>query len=307
MPLGRWSAILLLALSGPAVAFTPVLPEGATPTATVEEPLGTARIAIGPYAAGGVPADRREGRVLRQAWRIPGSTAGTLEILSPLRQQMEAAGYHVLFDCAGAECGGFDFRYRIEVLAEPEMHVDLGDFRFLSAERQGPGTAEAVTVLVSRSSEAAYLQIVQVGAGSAMPPSAPVPPAGMPDGAGGAIAALQSAGFVVLEGLDFASGSATLAGGDPPALVELAGWLKADPSRRLVLVGHTDASGGLAGNIALSERRAEAVAARLVALGAQAAQVTAHGVGYLAPRSPNATEAGRLANRRVEAILPVTE
>ena len=36
---------------------------------------------------------------------------------------------------------------------------------------------------------------------------------------------------------------------------------------------------------------------------APAAQVSAEGAGYLAPRASNLTPAGRLANRRVEAVL----
>jgi OOP family OmpA-OmpF porin len=62
--------------------------------------------------------------------------------------------------------------------------------------------------------------------------------------------------------------------------------------------------GTLENNIALSRARAEAVRQHLVeALGVDPAQVSATGIGYLAPRATNATAAGREANRRVEAVL----
>ena len=38
----------------------------------------------------------------------------------------------------------------------------------------------------------------------------------------------------------------------------MAAWLQANPDGTIALVGHTDASGSLAANTALSERRAEA-------------------------------------------------
>jgi OOP family OmpA-OmpF porin len=72
----------------------------------------------------------------------------------------------------------------------------------------------------------------------------------------------------------------------------------------VALVGHTDAEGGLAANIDLSRRRAAAVRDRLVAQhGIAAERLSAEGVGWLAPRATNATEAGREANRRVEAVV----
>jgi len=74
----------------------------------------------------------------------------------------------------------------------------------------------------------------------------------------------------------------------------------------VVLVGHTDASGALAPNIALSRARAQAVRAALVALGAKADQIGAEGAGYLAPRATNLTPEGRAQNRRVEVMLTPT-
>jgi OOP family OmpA-OmpF porin len=128
-----------------------------------------------------------------------------------------------------------------------------------------------------------------------------------PESGGGAIGRrLAEGASAVLEDLVFGSGSSELADGSYASLAELADWLAQDPQRRVVLVGHTDASGGLAANDALSQARAESVRNRLITRhGVAAAQVTAEGVGSLAPRDTNATDEGRARNRRVE-VMPAT-
>jgi OOP family OmpA-OmpF porin len=108
---------------------------------------------------------------------------------------------------------------------------------------------------------------------------------------------------VVLPGLDFETGSAALADRTYPALRALAGYLAADPARRIALVGHTDRVGELDSNMALSKQRAASVAERLVDRhGVAPEKLESHGVGYLSPRAPNATSGGREMNRRVEAV-----
>ena len=85
---------------------------------------------------------------------------------------------------------------------------------------------------------------------------------------------------------------------------ELAAFIQARPGLKLALVGHTDSTGGLDGNIAVSRKRAEAVRDRLIAdYGVPSTNVQAQGMGYLAPIANNLTAAGREANRRVEVIV----
>jgi OOP family OmpA-OmpF porin len=120
-------------------------------------------------------------------------------------------------------------------------------------------------------------------------------------------AALDTSGRAVLEDLEFASGSASLSEVDYASLAAVAAWLKANPGTTIALVGHTDASGSLTANIALSERRAKAVAQVLIdRYGAERARVAAEGVGFLAPRATNQSEEGRQKNRRVEVIVTST-
>jgi outer membrane protein OmpA-like peptidoglycan-associated protein len=92
---------------------------------------------------------------------------------------------------------------------------------------------------------------------------------------------------------------------DPPALPvlnELRDALRADPGLRLAIVGHTDNTGTAANNRPLSQRRAEAVRAWLVAQGIEAARLRAEGRGPDQPVADNATEAGRSLNRRVQVV-----
>lgn len=294
---------VLAAFPGIVLAFAPDLPAGAVETAASTSEAASYDLALGPWTETGFDRRRLEGARRDRAWRIASSSLTTLQILAPLREQILAAGYSLLFECETDGCGGFDFRYETDTLPEPAMHVDLGDFRFLSARRG----ADHLTLLVSRSGESGFIQITEITDGPIRAPqpataqnTVPAPAAPESDFA----AALETQGRAVLEDLRFDSGSTTLGPDRLASLAALAGYLAAQPDAQVALVGHTDTEGGLAANIALSKRRAEAVRAALIAdYGVAQAQVSAEGAGWLAPRASNQTPEGRLRNRRVEAVL----
>lgn len=74
------------------------------------------------------------------------------------------------------------------------------------------------------------------------------------------------------------------------------------------VAGHTDSSGSESYNQALSQRRANSVAAYLQSRGVIADRLIAIGAGELHPIASNDTEDGRARNRRVElTIVPLTE
>lgn len=316
---------------GPVQALDLRFPGPAESTASRSEALASIRLPIGPYAAGSLPTQLAEGALDQMAFRISLSQPSTLELLQSLRDQVAAAGYEVLFECETDACGGYDFRYGTEILPEPEMHVDLGDFRYLAARRGGSDKVEYLALIVSRSSQDGFVQVTRVGKAGQVARDAIATTLSAssksPDLTAGKATALASAkpgqsvpGLAelgnrlelgqsqVLEDLVFASGSSSLAAGDYVSLAVLADWLKANDQRKVTLVGHTDASGGLAGNIRLSQLRAESVRQFLLFTHKVApAQVQAEGVGYLAPRDSNQTEEGRHRNRRVEVIATSTE
>lgn len=76
--------------------------------------------------------------------------------------------------------------------------------------------------------------------------------------------------------------------------------LSGDRSKRVVIEGHTDERGGREYNLALGQKRAEAVAKSLTLLGAQSAQIEAVSYGKERPAATGSDEAAWAQNRRAE-------
>lgn len=306
---------------GLLAAGTLEMPRNATLAAQSATPLTSHRFATAGYADGYVPHLLLEGAVTVQAWQIASPGLTTLQMLAPLRAQLQQAGFVVLYECETQVCGGYDFRYAIEVLPPPAMHVDLGDFRYLCATRTtAEGAAEHLSLLVSRTSNTGFVQITRIGdrattADVAVTGAAALRGTTEPaDAAAGAMASgdvatqLDTTGRAVLPDLVFETGSAQLGPGPFAALDALAAYLRDNPTRQVALVGHTDSSGSLDINIALSKRRAGSVLERLVSdYGIPRSQLAAEGMGYLSPLASNLTPEGRDANRRVEVIVTSTQ
>ena len=314
---GFLGALVALVLGSPALALDLALPGPAEATAERLEAFGSLRLPTAPFAAGVLPTRLVEGALSQTAWRLAGQGVSTLELMQGLQGQIESAGYSMVFSCETEACGGYDFRYGMAVLPEPDMHVNLGDFRYLLATSPA---GDVVALLVSRTGSTGFVQVTRVGAGGTVMEgkgvTAPEAKASLAPGTAtpedstaqtDLIAGIEAGHAVVLEDLVFASGSSTLAEGDYPSLASLAEWLRADPARKVVLVGHTDASGALEANIKLSRLRAESVRQTLLyAQKISPDQVQAEGIGPLSPRTSNLTEEGRRQNRRVEVLMTST-
>ncbi len=85
-----------------------------------------------------------------------------------------------------------------------------------------------------------------------------------------------------------------------PVIESHARFLQANKQRKAMLEGHTDERGGREYNLALGQKRAEAVQRALVLLGVPDSQVEAVSYGKEKPASQGADEASWAKNRRVE-------
>lgn len=79
-------------------------------------------------------------------------------------------------------------------------------------------------------------------------------------------------------------------------------YATADRSRKLALEGHTDERGGREYNLALGQKRADAVRRALVLLGVPDAQMEAVSFGKEKPAAAGSDEAAHAQNRRVELV-----
>jgi len=77
-------------------------------------------------------------------------------------------------------------------------------------------------------------------------------------------------------------------------------FLKANGSRHVVIEGHTDERGGREYNLALGQRRSEAVRRALELLGVKDSQVEAVSFGKEKPAVPGSDETAYARNRRAE-------
>ncbi|MDI3380680.1 peptidoglycan-associated lipoprotein Pal [Xenophilus aerolatus] len=79
-------------------------------------------------------------------------------------------------------------------------------------------------------------------------------------------------------------------------------FLKANPSRRISIEGHTDDRGGREYNLALGQKRSEAVRRALTLLGVSDAQIEAVSFGKEKPAAQGTGEDAWAQNRRAEIV-----
>lgn len=105
---------------------------------------------------------------------------------------------------------------------------------------------------------------------------------------------------VALYGVYFDFNKATIRPDSEPVLSRVLALLQSRPTLKLEIQGHTDNVGTDDYNQKLSESRANAVDAWLIAKGVAADRLTAKGYGVKMPIADNGSDEGRAKNRRVE-------
>jgi peptidoglycan-associated lipoprotein len=87
------------------------------------------------------------------------------------------------------------------------------------------------------------------------------------------------------------------------SLVEMhANYLRGNTQQRIRIEGHADARGGSEYNLALGQRRSEAVSRMMGLLGVNAGQIEAISFGKERPRALGNTEADYAENRRADIV-----
>ena len=126
------------------------------------------------------------------------------------------------------------------------------------------------------------------------------------------LAEMQTANrWVVAGDLLFPAGSCQLSPDGETALAKYVPQLRSLQTSKVVICGFTDTSpvgpalerAGVANNIELSSRRADAVVAYFSSQGIDPRILSAKGFGETRPIAPNDTPEGRARNRRIEIVI----
>ena len=305
-------AALVIVLALPALAadlpgrLDAGAPEGAQPTAHADRRFDSYDLPVAAFGTDAPATRPLTGRVIWSAFRLERETS-TAEVIEGYRTRLARLGFAPLFECRTRGCGGFDFRFEAQLLPAPGMLIDTDDFAQLSMERAGDQSF--ASILVSRVLDAVHIQTVLVA--SAEPqttirtsPKIETAPSTviLPQDEKALFDRLTAEGHVPIDGLEFEPGGAGLSPGSAETL-DLLGRLLNRNEISVVIVGHSDNVGGLKPNIDLSRKRAQSVLRALLERGVLAEQLSAEGVGFLAPRVSNDTPEGREMNRRVELVL----
>jgi outer membrane protein OmpA-like peptidoglycan-associated protein len=304
-----WAMMALVSLSLPyPLRAQPIdfsLPQGAEITASQSQDMASYTLPKGPFHNGIGLTASYDLPLTRTAYRLPLTAQITTQtLMENLKSQAMNFGFDILFECHSAQCGGFDFRFVLDLLPEPEMHVDLGDYRYLQAQKPTDHGNQMLAIMVSASAKYGFVHLAQLGHGITAAPTmiaASKSPEPISQQTHMVFVANQP---TVLAGIVFATGKFELQNPQPAALVELANWMLANPSAKVTLIGHTDAAGNANRNMVLSFNRAAALRDILVARYAiDPSRLAVIGRGGDQPIASNTTAEGRAQNRRVEVLI----
>ncbi len=235
-----------------------------------------------------------EGKITAIEYKAPAGRS-TLEVFRNYQAALRQAGFESLFTCEMKGCGGDtpDMAPTIEYKASWSGNYAI---RYLSAKLARPAGDVYVSLSVYAPSEIPWIMLYVIETKPMESGLVKVNAAALQGG-------LARVGHVEVPGIFFDFNKSNVKPESKAALDEVAKMLKANPSMKVWVVGHTDSVGTLEANMRLSEARAAAVAKALVTgYGINAARLKGLGVGPLSPVASNKTDDGRAKNRRVELV-----
>lgn len=231
-----------------------------------------------------------EGKLTRFVYQNPADRS-TLEIYRNYRTALGRAGMEELFTCELDACGPAYARSAWGRYNNLFAAAD-GDPRYLAGViRRGNATSYVAVMVGRRRTQVDIVEVVAMQGEMVVADAASL------------LRELDANGRVTVGGIFFDTDKSELKAESRAAIEQVAALLKANPSLRLFVVGHTDITGDLQHNRTLSEARARAVVTSLVRdHGIAASRLDGYGVGPLAPAATNGSEQGRAENRRVELV-----
>jgi OmpA-OmpF porin, OOP family len=224
-----------------------------------------------------------------------------LEMIRNYQQSLGAHGFETVFECHRETCGDrtgnnlwFTLIYDKPLAANMNPSWDTGRFASLRLRRQEGDIHVMIYAQRAGSRLETRVEVVEAGAMEA-------------DririlGASELKAALDSTGRAALYGIYFDVDKAEVKPESKPQIDAILAFLRADPSINVIVAGHTDNQGAFDYNVALSQRRAQAVLRALSSQGVAPRRLTAFGNGMASPVAPNDTPDGQARNRRVEIV-----
>lgn len=244
-----------------------------------------------------------EGRLTRISYRAPAERA-TLEVFRNIEQALQTAGFKPLFECAAEACGGRNFNL---AASGGELYSLFGDYpqeqRYVASRLQrAEGDVYASVYVVFNKSGGGpnrHRAMVQLDVVELKPMEQRM----VVLDAGDLQRKLDQEGRVAIYGILFDTDKDSMRSDSAAQLQQIAALLKRQPRLKVLVVGHTDAQGGMEHNRDLSTRRAQSIATALATQhGIDRARMTPIGIGMAAPVASNRSEAGRAQNRRVELV-----
>jgi outer membrane protein OmpA-like peptidoglycan-associated protein len=286
---------------------------GSTIVAYREVNYDEVALPMGPYGSAETLATK--GKVTRIVYALP-SGKTPVEVFANFRDSLQRSGFKLLYSCttgrsSGTACGGYQFaadyaRPMLQMIESDMTRYNLmadllqstnDDVRYLLAEFQRGDRRVDVGLLVAKNDDNPVGVLLQVVESGQMPSGeVTVDSAAIAKG-------LQSEGKFALYGLQFATDSADLRPDSDATLKQMSDVLHQQPDLKVFIVGHTDNSGSLEHNLALSQRRAQSVVKALTSrFGIAPNRLVAVGMASYSPVASNHSDAGKAKNRRVEMV-----